>query len=118
MARKTWRYIKEIDNPNEAHIKFLYDFSYLTNKEVLKNIYQIVTLMNDAPLTDEEVRNAFYSLKTNKSAVYDGISFNAINYVFNFIVEPLRYIFSNYLTQGIFPEEMRIARITLIQRQR
>ena len=43
--------------------------------------------MNDAPLTDEEVRNAFYSLKTNKSAVYDGISFNAINYVFNFIVE-------------------------------
>ena len=23
--------------------------------------------MNDAPLTDEEVRNAFYFLKTNKS---------------------------------------------------
>ena len=56
--------------------------------------------MNDAPLTDEEVRNAFYSLKTNKSAVYDGISFNAINYVFNFIVEPLRYIFSNYLVRN------------------
>ena len=45
--------------------------------------------MNDAPLTDEEVRNAFYSLKTNKSPGYDDISFNAINNVFDSIVEPL-----------------------------
>ena len=29
MARKTWDYIKEIDNPNEAYSKFLYDFSSL-----------------------------------------------------------------------------------------
>ena len=27
LARKTWDYIKEIDNPNEAYSKFLYDFS-------------------------------------------------------------------------------------------
>ena len=46
------------------------------------------TVMNDAPLTDEEVRNAFYPLKTNKSPGYDDISFNAIN-VFDFTVEPL-----------------------------
>ena len=59
--------------------------------------------MNDASLTVEEVRNAFYSLKTNKSLGYDDISFNAINIVFDFIVEALRYIFSNSLTQGIFP---------------
>ena len=70
--------------------------------------------MNDASLTDEEVRNAFYSLKTNKSPGYDDISFNAINNVFDFIVEPLRYIFSNSLAQEIFPEEMKIAQITAI----
>ena len=58
--------------------------------------------MNDAPLIDEEVRNAFYSLKTNKSPGYDDIPFDAINNVFDFIVEPLRYIFSNFLAQGIF----------------
>ena len=69
--------------------------------------------MNDAPLTDEELRNAFYSLKTNKSPGYDDITFNAIN-VFDFIAEPLRYIFSNSLAQGNFPEEMKIARITPI----
>ena len=32
------------------------------------------------------------------------------------MVEPIRYIFSNSLTQGIFPEEMKIARITPINK--
>ena len=53
--------------------------------------------MNDAPLTYEEVRNTFYSLETNKSPSYNNISFNAIDNVFGFIVEPLMYIFSNSL---------------------
>ena len=38
--------------------------------------------MNDAPLTDQEVRNAFYSLKTKKKPDYNVISFNASNNVF------------------------------------
>ena len=33
-----------------------------------------------------------YSLKTNKRPGYDDISFNAINNVFDFIVEPKVYI--------------------------
>ena len=53
-------------------------------------------------------------MKTNKSPGYDDISFNAIDKVFEFIVEPLRYIFSNSLVQGIFPEDMKVARITSI----
>ena len=38
--------------------------------------------MNDAQLTDEEVRNAFCSLKTKKNPDYDDISFNAVNNVY------------------------------------
>ena len=54
-------------------------------------------------------------MKTNKSPGYDDISFNSVNNnVFDFIVEPLRYIFSNSLAQGIFPEEIKIAQITPI----
>ena len=64
--------------------------------------------MNDIPLTYEEVRNTFYSLETNKSPSYNNISFNAIDNVLDFIVEPLSYIFSNSLVHGIFPEEMKI----------
>ena len=55
--------------------------------------YNIV--MNDAPLTDEEGRNAFYSLKISKSPGYDKISFNAIYNISDFRVAPLRYLFSN-----------------------
>ena len=65
--------------------------------------------MNDTQLTDEELRNASDTLKANKSPGYDDISFNAINNVFDFIVEPLRYIFNHSLAQGIFLEEMKIA---------
>ena len=63
--------------------------------------------MNEAPLTDEEVRTAFYSLKTNKSPGYDDISSNEIDNVFDFIVESLRYIFSNSLVQGIFRKKLK-----------
>ena len=37
------------------------------------------TVTNDVLRTNEEVRNAFYSLKTYESVCYDDISFNAIN---------------------------------------
>ena len=70
--------------------------------------------MNDILLIDVEVRNTFYFLKTKKNPGYDDISFNASNDAFNLIVEPLRYIFSNSLTQEIFPEDTKIARITPI----
>ena len=32
LARKDWDYIKEVDNPNEAYSKILYDFSSLYEK--------------------------------------------------------------------------------------
>ena len=74
--------------------------------------------MNNAPLTVEEVRNAFYSLKTNKSPGNDYISFNAMNNVFDFIGERLRYIFSNSLVQGLFLEVIKFAQITPIDKDR
>ena len=72
------------------------------------------TVINDTLLTHEEVRNVFYSLKTSENSDYDDISLNAIHNIFDYIVEPLRYILSNSLAQGNFPEEMKIAKITLI----
>ena len=32
LARKAWDYINEIDNPNKAYSKFLYDFSSLSEE--------------------------------------------------------------------------------------
>ena len=53
-------------------------------------------------------------MKTDKSPDCDDISFNVINNVSEFTVEPLCYTFSNSFAQGIFPEEIKIARITPI----
>ena len=64
--------------------------------------------MNEAPLIDEELRNAFYSMKTNRSTGYDYISFNAINNGFDFIVEPLRYIFSNFWSKEFFWKKLKL----------
>ena len=64
--------------------------------------------MKKAPLTNEDVRRTFYSLMVNKSPCYDDISLNAINNAFDFIVEPLRYIFSNSLAQESFLEKMKL----------
>ena len=60
--------------------------------------------------TEEELKNAFFPLMTIKSPGYNDtdISFNAINNVFDFIVELLRYIFNNSLAQIIFPDEMEM----------
>ena len=55
-------------------------------------------------------------MKTNKSPDCDDISFNVINNVSEFTVEPLCYTFSNSFAQGIFPEEIKIARITPIHK--
>ena len=70
--------------------------------------------MNEASLTDEKVRNGFYSLKTSKIPVSDNTSSNPINNVFDFVIEPLRYILSNSLAQRMFLEEIKFARITPI----
>ena len=53
-------------------------------------------------------------MKTDKSPDCDDISFNVINNVSEFTVEPLCYTFSNSFAQGIFPEVIKIARITPI----
>ena len=56
--------------------------------------------------------DAFYSLKTNKSRGYDDISSNIIKHrCFGTLNRPLHYIYNISLQSGVFPEEMKIARV-------
>ena len=65
-------------------------------------------------LSINELKDAFYSLKTSKSAGYDGISSNIIKQCFGTLNRPLHYIYNISLQTGLLPEEMKIARLTLI----
>ena len=54
-----------------------------------------------------EIQDAFYSLKCNKSPDYDDITSNIINQCF-------RYIYNISLQSGVFLEEIKVTRVTLI----
>ena len=65
-------------------------------------------------LTDEDLATAYVSLTSNKSPGYDEISANIIINTFKNICKPLKYIFNESLRQGMFPEKLKIERITPI----
>ena len=46
--------------------------------------------MESQPLSINELKNAFFSLKTNKIPGHDGVSFNVIKKCFGELCEPLK----------------------------
>ena len=63
-------------------------------------------------LTINELKEAFFSLKTNKSPGYDDINFNVIRQCFGSLHKPLLHVFSQSLKTGVFPDELKIARVS------
>ena len=62
-------------------------------------------------LTINEVKEAFFSLKINKSPGCDEISFNVIKNCFSELNMPLNYLFDMTLESGIFPNKLKISRV-------
>ena len=68
----------------------------------------------ESSLTVNELKEAFFSLKINKSPSYDDISFNVVRNCFGPLLKPLMAIFNLPLQKGCFPEDVNIARVTPI----
>ena len=68
--------------------------------------------IKEEPITINELKDVFFSLKINKSAGYDEISFNVIKNCFGELCDPLTYIFNLSFEKGIFPDRMKIAKVT------
>ena len=75
------------------------------------------TLMGEANLTDDEIKEALRSLKPNKSPGYDNISSSVVNETSDIFFTPLKYIFNLLLQQGIFPENLKIAKVSPIYKK-
>ena len=58
------------------------------------------------------LRNAFFSLKLNKSPGYDEISFNVIKKCFSELCEPLKHVFNFSIETGVFPDKLKTACVT------
>ena len=57
------------------------------------------------------LRNAFFSLKLNKSPGYDEISFNVIKKCFSELCEPLKHVFNFSIETGVFPDKLKTAHV-------
>ena len=66
----------------------------------------------ESTLTINELKDAFFSLKTNKSPGYDEIIFNVVKNCFGPLLKPLMFIFNLSLQKGSFPDELKIAKVT------
>ena len=81
-------------------------FEYFINKSEF--------VMETKALSMNELKDAFYSLKSNKSPGYDNISYNVIKKCLGSLCEPLKYLFNLSIEKGVFPDDLKIARVTPI----
>ena len=72
--------------------------------------------MENLPVTVNQLKEAFYSLKTNKSATYDSISYNVVKNCFGELCDPLLHIFNQSSSSGIFPDSQKVEKVTPIHK--
>ena len=70
------------------------------------------TTLPERYLNINKLKDSFFSLKMNKSTGADEISFNVIKYCFGDLIDILRYLFYSSLQTRIFPDSLKIAKVT------
>ena len=63
---------------------------------------KVNAIMDSKPLLINELKDAFFSLKINKSSGVDDVSFNITRKCFGVLCEPLIYLFQLSLEKGYF----------------
>ena len=63
-------------------------------------------------LSEDELEEAFQSLKRNEAPGHDDLDVNIIKSVYELMKKPLLKIFNESINLGIFQENMIIAKIT------
>ena len=77
-------------------------------------INKVNVIMDSKLLSINELKDAFFSLKINKSSGIDNDSFNIIRKCFWVLCEPLIYLFQLSPENGAFPDDLKIAKVTPI----
>ena len=67
--------------------------------------------MRTWPISVNELKNAFFSIKTNKCSEHDEISFNVIRSYFGQLCQPLQYLFTLSFEKTIFPGDLKIVKV-------
>ena len=70
--------------------------------------------MDTKPSSINEFKDAFFLLKINKSPGVDGVTFHIIKKCFGVLCEPLICLFQLSLENGVFPDDLKIVKVTPI----
>ena len=70
--------------------------------------------METKQLPMNKLKDAFFSLKINKSPGYDDISFNVLKKCLSSLCEALNHLFNLSIEKGIFPDDLKITKVTPI----
>ena len=75
---------------------------------------QVCTIFAEESVTEKELKRAFFSLKPNKTPGYDNINVNVVKKIYEELKTPLMHIFNLLLSTGIFPDKLKIAKVSPI----
>ena len=103
---------------NLAYFLLLLDQNRPKKSPTLKKHFDFLTSHNETmqfeDLKFDEFEEAFKSLKRNKAAGFDDLSSNTIIKVYDSLKNILFHVFKFSIQQGIFPDSLKIAKVTLI----
>ena len=85
-------------------------------KTIDVSLKKVDILQPEYPLSINELKEAFFSLHTNKSPGHDEISFDVIKSCFGSLSKLLLHIFSLSLKERIFADVLKTAKVTPISK--
>ena len=70
------------------------------------------SIQPEHPININQLKNAFFLLRINKSPGFDAVSCTVLNNCFGALHKPLFHVFNLSIVKGIFPDDLKIARVT------
>lgn len=83
----------------------------LENIPFSSNIVRFDTEMENILVDSNELAECVKGFKNKHSSDQDEVSMSLIKFVFDVIAEPLRHIINNSLQFGVFPNQLKVARV-------
>ena len=89
----------------------------LNNSELPPLMFRTNSRISSVDITCNEINNIIAGLNTNKAHGPDNISVNMIKLCGNNLCVPLKIIFENIITSGIFPDQWKEANVTPVHKK-
>ncbi|CAG9135167.1 unnamed protein product [Plutella xylostella] len=117
---------KIIDSPQEIVDIFSNQFDYKESSSngnldlamnMLEENCKVYNDMYCRPCNPEEVEKLVKSLENKKSCGYDGLPMTVIKDNIDVLATPLAYFYNECISHGIFPDQLKIARILPVHKK-